>query len=161
MPMVPESRRSPKLLWLDAGLANYAGGLQKSDTLLSMSDNWTGSIAEQIVGQELLGNDNVFSHKRHFWVNGSGSDAEVDFVLQWEDKIIPIEVKSGHNAHLRSLHQFMNKAPHDIALRFWNKAFSIDKVSTPQGKTFRLFNLPYYYAGQIPLVLQKAIRKTM
>ncbi len=156
MPMVPETRRSPKLLWLDAGLSNYAGGLQKSENLLKLSDDWTGHMAEQMVGQELLGNDNVFSHKRHFWVNGSGSDAEVDFVLPWEDKIIPIEVKSGHNAHLRSLHQFMNKAPHDIALRFWNKAFSIDRVSTPQGKTFRLFNLPYYYAGQVPLVLQKA-----
>ncbi|MDE6452077.1 MAG: DUF4143 domain-containing protein, partial [Odoribacter sp.] len=156
VPMAPEPKRSPKLLWLDTGLVNYAGGIQKElANIRDISDAWTGHIAEQIVGQELLGNDNLFSHKRYFWVNGTGSEAEVDFVVQFEDKIIPIEVKAGHNSRLRSLHQFMDKAPHDIAVRFWRNPFSIDEVVTPKGKRFRLFNLPYYYAGQINGVLQK------
>lgn len=156
VPMAPEPKRSPKLLWLDTGLVNYAGGIQKElANIRDISDAWTGHIAEQIVGQELLGSDNLFSHKRYFWVNGTGSEAEVDFVIQFEDKIIPIEVKAGHNSRLRSLHQFMEKAPHDIAVRFWGNPFSIDEVVTPRGKRFRLFNLPYYYAGQINGVLQK------
>ena len=154
--MAPEPKRSPKLLWLDTGLVNYAGGIQKElVNIRDISDAWTGHIAEQIVGQELLSSDNLFSHKRYFWVNGTGSEAEVDFVIQFEDKIIPIEVKSGHNSRLRSLHQFMEKAPHDIAVRFWGNPFSIDEVTTPKGRQFRLFNLPYYYAGQINEVLQK------
>ena len=156
VPMAPEPKRSPKLLWLDTGLVNYAGGIQKElANIRDISDAWTGHIAEQIVGQELLDSDNLFSHKRYFWVNGTGSEAEVDFVIQFEDKIIPIEVKAGHNSRLRSLHQFMEKAPHDIAVRFWGNPFSIDEVVTPRGKRFRLFNLPYYYAGQINGILQK------
>lgn len=155
VPLAPEPKRSPKLLWLDTGLVNYAGGIQKElVNIPDISDAWTGHIAEQIVGQELLNTDNLFSHKRHFWVNGTGSEAEVDFVIQFDGKVIPIEVKSGHNSRLRSLHQFMEKAPHDIAVRFWGNPFSIDEVTTPKGKHFRLFNVPYYYAGQIYDVLQ-------
>lgn len=158
VPLAPEPKRSPKLLWLDTGLVNYAGGIQKElVNIPDISDAWRGHIAEQIIGQELLSTDNMFSHKRYFWVNGTGSEAEVDFVIQYNGKIIPIEVKSGHNSRLRSLHQFMEKAPHDIAVRFWGNPFSIDEVVTPKGKRFRLFNLPYYYAGQINEVLQKNI----
>ncbi|MDE7102229.1 MAG: ATPase, partial [Bacteroidales bacterium] len=68
--------------------------------------------------------------------------------------LIPIEVKSGNNAHLRSLHRFMDKAPHDIAVRFWAEPFSVDSVTTPSGKSFRLFNLPYYYAGSLETLLR-------
>jgi predicted AAA+ superfamily ATPase len=156
IPLVPEIKRSPKLLWLDVGLVNFAAGIQKElVNIIDINDVWKGHIAEQIVGQELLSSDEVFSHRRSFWVNGTGSEAEVDYVIQYEDKIIPIEVKSGHNSHLRSLHQFMDKAKHDIALRLWCKPFSVDEVVTPKGKKFRLFNLPYYYAGQIQGVLEK------
>ena len=42
-----------------------------------------------------------------------------------------------------------------MAVRFWGNPFSIDEVTTPKGKQFRLFNLPYYYAGQINEILQK------
>ncbi len=157
IPMLPEPKRAPKLLWLDVGLVNYAGGIQKELIhIKDISDAWAGHIAEQIVGQELLGSDNLFSHKRYFWVNGTGSEAEVDFVVQFEDKLVPIEVKAGHNSRLKSLHRFMEKAPHDIAIRFWNNPFSVDEVHTPLGKKFRLFNFPYYYAGQIETILHAA-----
>ena len=151
IPLSPEPKRSPKLLWLDTGIVNYFAGLQKE--LFGVDDigeAWRGKIAEHIIGQELLTTNNRFSHKRYFWVrDASGSSAEVDFAIQLENHIIPVEVKSGNNAKLRSLHQFMEKAPHDIAVRLWANPFSIDEVKTPTGKTFRLFNLPYYYAGQI------------
>lgn len=155
LPLLPEPKRAPKLLWLDTGLVNYVGGIQKELSAASdISDVWVGRIAEQVVGQELLAGDNVFSHKRYFWVNGTGSEAEVDFVFQMEDRLIPIEVKSGNNAHLRSLHRFMDKAPHDVAVRFWAEPFSVDSVKTPSGKSFRLFNLPYYYAGCLETLLR-------
>lgn len=156
LPMLPEPKRSPKLLWFDTGMVNYVGGVQKETGVVqNLSDVWVGRIAEQIVGQELLSADPVFSHKRCFWVNGSGSEAEVDFVISFDDRLIPIEVKAGHNARLRSLHQFMEKADHDIAVRFWGEPFSINNVKTPGGKSFRLFNLPYYYAGCVETILRK------
>ena len=56
-----------------------------------------------------MSTDNLFSRKRYFWVNGTGSETEVDFVIQFDGKVIPIEVKTGYNSRLRSLHQFMEK----------------------------------------------------
>ncbi len=51
----------------------------------------------------------------------------------------------------------MDKPPHDIAVRFWGNPLSIDNVTTTNDKQFRLFNLPYYYAGQINEFLQSTI----
>lgn len=61
------------------------------------------------------------------------------------------------NAHLRSLHSFMDTAESaDIAVRVWPGKYSIDDVTTPNGKTFRLINLPFYYVGMIDKILDKA-----
>ncbi|MBQ4216318.1 MAG: hypothetical protein II663_08615 [Bacteroidales bacterium] len=79
------------------------------------------------------------------------------FVYEYQGLLIPIEVKSGHNAHLKSLHLFMNEAPHNIAIRVWSQPFSIDEVKTQQGKTFKLVNIPFYYIGQIDEILRKEI----
>ncbi|GHT77939.1 ATPase [Bacteroidia bacterium] len=151
IPLVPEPKRAPKLLWFDTGLVNYAAGLQKElFGMLDIRDAWRGLIAEHIVGQALLTSDHRFSHRRNFWIrDANGATSEVDYVLQIDNQLVPIEVKAGHNAKLRSLHQFMEKAPHKIAIRFWCNPLSVDKVKTPTGKDFLLYNMPYYYAGQI------------
>ena len=156
LPLMPEPKRAPKLLWLDTGLVNHAVGLQRE--LLEtpdICDVWTGAVAEHVVGQELLGDDFRFSSWRCFWVNGTGSEAEVDFVFQHAGRIVPVEVKAGHNSRLRSLHRFMEKAPHDLAVRFWSRPVAVDEVTTPGGKRFRLLNLPYYYAGRLEAALEK------
>ena len=108
------------------------------------------------MAQELLALDNRVSNIRDFWVRQKkDSEAEVDFVFQFDNKVIPIEVKSGHNAKLRSLHLFMEEAPHDIAVRVWSQPFSVDKVTTQQGKNFKLINLPFYYVGVLDKILKK------
>ncbi|MCL2739066.1 MAG: AAA family ATPase [Bacteroidales bacterium] len=156
VPVTKDLKRSPKLLWLDSGLVNYAANVQK-EVFGSMDilDAWRGKIAEQIVAQELLALDSRVSNLRYFWVrNKKDSDAEVDFVLQFDNKVIPIEVKSGHNSKLRSLHLFMDEAPHDIAVRVWSQPFSINEVTTPQGKKIKLINLPFYYVGRLEEILK-------
>jgi len=157
VPITKDLKRSPKLLWLDCGLVNYAANVQKEVFgAMDILDVWRGKIAEQIVAQELLALDNRVSNIRDFWVrNKKDSEAEVDFVLQFDNKVIPIEVKSGHNAKLRSLHLFMEEAPHDIAVRVWSQPFSVDKVTTQQGKNFKLINLPFYYVGVLDKILKK------
>jgi predicted AAA+ superfamily ATPase len=151
IPVIGEKSRSPKLLWLDTGLVNYSVGLQKElFGMKDISDAWRGLVAEHIVGQELLSSEKRLSYKRSFWVrDAAGSSAEVDYVIQLSDKVIPIEVKSGTNSRLRSLHQFMEQAPHSTAVRFWTNPASVDTVSTPSGKEFTLYNLPFYYASKI------------
>ncbi len=157
MPATPDLKRAPKLMWLDVGLVNYAADIQK-EYLLSkdLTDAWRGMAAEQVVAQELKALSNEAGKKRKFWVRAKkGSSAEVDFVYVSDGRIVPIEVKSGHNAHLKSLHQFMNEAPHGIAVRVWSGAFSIDEVTTLQGKAFRLINLPFYMLSALPGLLEK------
>lgn len=157
-PAVSALRRAPKLMWLDTGLVNFAANIQTEflhdDTLM---DTWQGAIAEHIVAQQLsvLLEDQYVSDL-HFWVRDKqGTSAETDFVWQRGSQIIPIEVKCGHNAHLRSLHSFIELSGGDLAVRIWNGNYSIDEVKTSTGKTFRLINLPFYYVGSLPGILEK------
>jgi predicted AAA+ superfamily ATPase len=154
-PIAKDMKRSPKLLWLDCGLVNYAANMQKEVFgAADILDAWRGKIAEQIVAQELLALDSRVSNQRNFWVrNKKDSDAEVDFILQSDSKIIPLEVKSGHNAHLRSLHLFIDEALCDLSVRVWSQPFSIDGLTTRKGKKFKLINLPFYYVGVLDKIV--------
>lgn len=159
VPLTGEPKRSPKLLWLDTGLVNFSAEIQKEFLgIEDIRDAWRGRIAEHIVGQELLTSENSFSHKRYFWVGSStNSEAEVDYLVQYDNMIIPVEVESGHNSKLKSLHQFMEKSPGNVAVRFWSNPLSVDDITTPKGKQFRLINMPYYYAGCLEVIIAKLI----
>ena len=157
MPMISDLKKAPKLFWLDIGFVNYAANIRKEYVVSSdLMDTWRGKAAEQIVAQELKALSFNVGVKRNFWMRAKrGSAAEVDFIYQFDGKIIPIEVKSGHNARLKSLHQFMDKASHDIAVRIWTGKYSIDEVKTQNQKTFRLINLPFYMISVLPEILRK------
>ena len=150
-PILPDLKRSPKLLWLDTGLVNYVAGMQESLLFTSDTDElWNGHIAEQVVGQELLGASFAFGGKRMFWVRDArNSQAAVDFVYKYKSHLIPVEVKTGDNSKLRSLHQYMDESQEDIALRLWNGPLTSDLIRLPSGKQYTLYNVPFYYAGQL------------
>lgn len=155
MPATADLKRTPKLIWLDAGLVNYASEIQREYLLnTDLIDTWCGMAAEQIVAQELKALTNEVGKKRKFWIRAKrGSSAEVDFIYIYNGNIIPIEVKNGHNAHLKSLHQFMNETSHDLAVRIWSGSYGVDTVTTHEGKQFRLINLPFYMIAAFPEVL--------
>jgi predicted AAA+ superfamily ATPase len=157
LPILPDYRKKPKLIWFDTGLVNFASNIQQEVfSVQNIQDAWRGKIAEHIVAQELLTLNNSVSAKRSYWRrNKEGSDAEVDFMVVFDGKLIPVEVKSGNNAHLRSLHLFMDQTPHSTAIRVWSQALSVDVVKTPAGKEFKLINMPFYYLG----VMEKVLRK--
>ena len=156
VPAIPEQKRMPKLIWLDTGLVNYSAQVQKEVLgAKDILDAWRGNIAEHIVAQELLTLTDKVSQKRNFCVRGkSESPAEVDFIWVQDSMIYPIEVKSGHNAHLRSLHSFLERSPQTIAIRVWSQPYSIDTIQTVKGKICKLINLPFYLVGQIPHILK-------
>jgi hypothetical protein len=79
---------------------------------------------------------------------------EVDLAYRFDGRIIPVEVKNGHNAHLKSLHQFMDETGHDMAVRVWTGKYGIDEVKTQTHKVFRLINLPFYMISALPDILQ-------
>ncbi len=92
-----------------------------------------------------------------FWVNeNTQSSAEVDFVWEYEGRLIPVEVKLGHNNHLKSLHQYMEQSDDDVAIRVWNAPMQIDEVvSLYKKKTFKLINIPFYMVGFLPEIMQQ------
>ena len=147
VPAMPETKRRPKLIWLDTGLVNYAAGV-RADIIgcTDILDVWRGRIAEHVVAQELLTLNNRISQRRAFWTKGAGGEsAEVDFIWIVDSRVIPIEVKTGHNSHLRSLHSFIDSAPVSVAVRIWSGGFSVDDVvTTIKNKPFKLINLPFY-----------------
>ncbi len=158
VPALPEMGRKPKLIMLDSGLANFQAGVRK-DIIGAMDilDLWRGRIAEQIVGQELLTLTSKVGQNRIFWTKGKDV-AELDFIYPYESKIIPIEVKNGHNSKLGSLHTFMDATNHGFAIRVWSQPFSIDDVVTTNGrKPFRLVNLPFYLVQKLPAIIGKYI----
>lgn len=159
LPALPAKSRSPKLIMVDSGLTNFVAGIQ-SEYLLNkdLLDTWRGRAAEQIVAQEMKPVlDRHYRENQNFWVRDkAGSIAEVDFIWQGKTGIVPIEVKSGTNAHLRSIHAFVNNCkPQATAVRVWSGQFSIQNLTTPVpgNKAFRMINLPFYYVGQIDRVL--------
>jgi predicted AAA+ superfamily ATPase len=158
MPLTTELKRSPKLIWVDAGLVNYVADIQKEIFgAKDILDVWRGSIAEQIVAQELVANDYNVLTKRKYWVRDKkGSEAEIDFIIQKDGKIYPVEVKSGQNVKLKSLRIFMENSTADIAVRVWSGNFSIDEITLPNRKTYKLYNVPFYYVGRLRQVLENA-----
>jgi predicted AAA+ superfamily ATPase len=157
MPLIQNYRKRPKLIWLDTGLVNYMSGIQREVFLTSnIQDIWRGRIAEHIVAQELLVLNDSLLTKRIFWKRDKhGSEAEIDFIYPYNGLAIPIEVKSGHNSKLKSLHLFMNSAPHGIAVRVWSNPFSIDNISASNGRKIKLINLPFYYIGVLNKILER------
>lgn len=158
LPAWGETRRAPKLLWLDTGLVNYVAHIRSEIiTANSILDVWRGSIAEQVVGQELLAINNDIDHHRAFWSRGKGSDAaEVDFVWTHKSSLFPIEVKAGHNSHLRSLHSYIDRSPVSLAVRVWSNPFQVDDVATIQGrKPFKLLSIPFYMVGALDALIDR------
>ena len=151
LPILPDLKKSPKLLWLDTGLVNYVAGMQEELLFTTDSDElWNGDIAEHIVAQELLGATTIFGEKRMFWVRDArNSQAEVDFVIRHKSHLLPIEVKTGNNSKLRSLHLFMEDSKENIALRLWNGPMTSDVITRTDGRPFTLYNIPLYYAGHL------------
>lgn len=160
LPAMPEQRRMPKLFWFDTGLVNYVGKVRR-DIIggNAILDLWKGRIAEQVVAQELLTLNDDINQTRTFWTKGKGGQgAEVDLLWVVDGELIPIEVKAGHNAHLRSLHSFMDESPISVAVRVWSGPFSVDDVvTTSKRKPFRLINLPFYLVGNLEGIVRKCL----
>jgi predicted AAA+ superfamily ATPase len=104
-----------KTIFLDIGLMQHMSGvsafeLLKKDNLL---DVFRGALAEQFVGQQLLLSGGSENERLYYWDRPKkSSSAEIDYLLVRDNKIIPVEVKSGHPSRLKSMHIFLNEHPH-------------------------------------------------
>lgn len=161
LPLLPNIKKTPRLQVLDTGMLNFFAGFQKDLFGANHIDSvYQGKIAEHIVGQELLAGETSPLFKLHFWNREKKqSNAEVDFLIQYEGLLIPVEVKSAATGRLRSLHQFMDRAPHKYAVRIYSGKIEINHVKTLSGKEFSLLNLPFYLTGSVAEYLKWMISK--
>ncbi|MFC2116072.1 ATP-binding protein [Bacteroidota bacterium] len=150
-PLIANLKKRPRLQFLDTGLINSSLMFQ-SDMIgiKDLNDFYRGKIVQHLIAQEFISLQDASGYKPHFWVREEkNSNAEVDLVYQYGQYIIPVEVKSGKQGSLKSLHQFIERSEHPYAARFYKGEFSIDNAKTPNGKPYILMNLPYYLGTQI------------
>jgi predicted AAA+ superfamily ATPase len=150
-PILPDLKKSPRLQFLDTGLINHELNIQAE--MLAMEDlnnAYKGAVIPHLVAQELMSLNTTKSVKPIFWVREKNqSSAEVDLVVQFNKMVIPIEIKSGKEGKLKSLHQFIEGAPHPYAVRMYAGKFSIEEHSTRSGKKYFLMNMPYYLSTKL------------
>ncbi len=113
-----------KVIFLDVGLSQALLDYDISSWFidpLKIFDN-KGELMEAFVGQELLAYaDPIKKENLYYWrLASSSKQAEIDYLTQLKNTIIPIEVKSGKSTHLTSMYTFLNSHPKTpYGIRFW------------------------------------------
>jgi predicted AAA+ superfamily ATPase len=120
-----------KLFMNDIGLLGNALGILFSDILLNSNLPYKGVIAENYVASQLVAS----GHPLFYW--RSNSDAEIDFLIETPEGIIPIEVKAGDHKHSASLRSYTQKFNPPLSVRLTTRNF---------GMTNNIKSVPLYAA---------------
>lgn len=141
-----ENPKKFKIHFVDTGLCQRLLGVEIGRFGVSTAEQnhlARGAIAEQLVAQELVTLTPPNQKPRlHYWHRESKSaKAEVDFIVEINNRIIPIEVKAGVGGSMKSLHIFMRE-----------KASYVDEgIKTSQGQWSchdRVHSIPFYGLSQ-------------
>lgn len=129
-----------KLLFIDVGLTQSLLGLDLSSWFIQPEVELVnkGQMVEAFVGQELLAySDPVRKFQLYYWQRETrGSSAEVDYVIQKQNAVIPLEVKSGKTMKLKSLHFFLESHQ--------KSQFGMKVSIDPKYKGDKVHSLPLY-----------------
>jgi predicted AAA+ superfamily ATPase len=111
-----------KLYMGDVGMLTMKSGMPLQMILTTANEDniFLGALAENYVAQALSAN----RHPLYYWKNEH--TAEVDFVLQQDDKVIPIEVKKGLHTRSKSLGMFISQYACPYAIRISQKNFGFE-----------------------------------
>jgi len=122
-----------KVYFVDTGLLGAMLDL-RSEVLIYPNElflKYNGAFTENFVAQSLYASA---QSELFYWT--SSSDAEVDFLIQIKDNIIPVEVKSGTSKTLRSLKSYVDKYNPQIQIRYSPRNFQ---------NSGQFYNIPLYY----------------
>ena len=121
--------KKQKFIILDTGILQRLSSLELSDILLGSDISLInkGAIAEQFIGLELLKSSSCYSQDNlYYWSREKQqSNAEIDYVIQKNGKIIPIEVKSGSSGKMQSIYTFLKEKKIEYGIRTSLENFSI------------------------------------
>jgi len=120
-----------KLFINDVGILTHSLGIDYSDIILDRLGQQKGLLAENYVACEL----EAAGMALHYW--RSDNNAEVDFIIENKDGVIPLEVKSADNVQSKSLKVFCEKHHPPYAIRISTKNFGFEN---------RVMSVPLYAA---------------
>lgn len=151
-----------KLLFLDIGLLTTQLGLTFLDltAITEVTLINCGMLAEQFVGQHLLYSKPSYEEPSlYYWTREKkSSQAEVDFVISFKGKVLPIEVKAGKTGTLRSLHYFLQEKELSFGVRFNSELPSITteehKLANGKKIQYKLLSLPLYLVEYIYSIME-------
>lgn len=109
-----------KLYLSDIGLLVSILEIRYDDIMLNKEFMYKGVLAENYVATELIHNYETL----YYWK--SENRAEIDFLINAKDGIIPIEVKANTNNNSKSLNLYMEKYKPSFAIRISSKNFGFE-----------------------------------
>ncbi len=133
-----EDLKAFKLFMVDVGLLGCMSGLGQH-TLLEGNDlfiEFKGALTEQYVCQQLK----TIKDLNVYYYTNDGNSCEIDFVVDNEDQIVPIEVKAELNLKAKRLKSYREKFSPKISIRTSMSDYKIEE---------NLINLPLYSIEQI------------
>ena len=139
-----EDRSAFKLFLVDIGLLTAMGDID-AKTLLEGNEIFTefkGALTEQYVLQQLRSSN---KYVIYYW-SAERSTAEVDFIVQYNGKVIPIEVKAEENLQAKSLKVYKEK---------FNPKLSVRTSMSDFRKQDWLTNLPLYAISELKMCIKK------
>ena len=111
-----------KIYVSDLGLLCAKKDLNANDVLYMVEDinDFKGGMAENYANNQLVMN----GYRTYYWESPRG--AEVDFVIQRDGKLIPIEVKSADNTKAKSLKVYIDTYAPEYAIKLSAKNFAFE-----------------------------------
>jgi len=101
-----------KVIFMDIGLLHAISGIS-ADTAKEkdFTSIFKGTVAEQFAGQELVAYQNPYTKPGLFYWSrdAKNSNAEIDYLIEINSEIVPIEIKSGSTGRMKSLMIFIHK----------------------------------------------------
>jgi predicted AAA+ superfamily ATPase len=116
MPLIAYAALSDfKLYLLDVGLLAAMGNIDIQTFIAEQSlfEEFKGALAEQYVLQQFK---SVEQLPIYYWT-AERATAEVDFLIQYQHRIIPVEVKAAENLKAKSLKAYHQKFNPEISIR--------------------------------------------
>jgi len=122
------NHKKRKMLLIDTGLFLNILNLNISEIILTKDFNTInkGSLAEIFVGLELLKSNSPYEKSTlYYWHREArNSNAEVDYIITQNNKIVPIEVKSGKKGAMQSMNIFLKSKNLQKGIRISNENFA-------------------------------------
>ncbi len=119
-----------KVIFLDIALSQVILGLDLGAWIINPLQQFInkGELVEAFVGQEMLAYENPYKKASLFYWHRTerNSQAEIDYLIQQQGTIIPIEVKSGSGTTLKSMQLFLESHPNSpYGIRFSTLNYSV------------------------------------